>query len=329
MTTVLVLGASGFIGTRVMQLAAAAGHEVVAAAFVRPIEPVPGVQARNCDVRDGSSLVRAMTGVDVVVNCVSGDARTLTAGVVRMCEAAAACRSVRRIVHISSLAVYGSSDRWVDEQSAARPTGWYARAKHAAERAVAAWARGSSDAVLLRPGIVYGPLGEAWTLRIARLLHQGRLGDLGAAGDGRCNLVYVDDVARAAVAAVGLGPIDGCLAVNLAGSDGWTWNRYLRRMAAVAEAPRLAHVGRARLLSEAWLIAGPLRAAEALARRTGAFSGRVPDAIPPSLVRLFRQELIVDTALAEVRLRVAWTPASSGLRLAAASRTEPSATRFA
>ena len=43
---------------------------------------------------------------------------------------------------------------------------------------------GGLDAAILRPALVYGRGSALWSERVARLLRAGRLGDLGAAGDG-------------------------------------------------------------------------------------------------------------------------------------------------
>ena len=58
------------------------------------------------------------------------------------------------------------------------------------------------DAVILRPTCVFGPGSTQWTTRIARLLKARRIGDLGSAGDGGCNLAFIDDVVAAVLAAL-------------------------------------------------------------------------------------------------------------------------------
>ena len=79
-----------------------------------------------------------------------------------------------------------------------------ARAKCEAEAHMLTYARAGGTVVMLRPGCVWGPGSDLWVGRIGRLLRSRRLGDLGAAGDGWTNLVHVDDVCKAAVAALGL-----------------------------------------------------------------------------------------------------------------------------
>ncbi len=55
---------------------------------------------------------------------------------------------------------------------------------HAKAQIDLSWRPPYPGAVRLRPGIVYGPHSEWWSLKIGYLLVQGRLGDLGPKGEG-------------------------------------------------------------------------------------------------------------------------------------------------
>ena len=71
---VVVFGANGGVGRRAVEVAADAGHQVVAAARTPPGPPSgagPGsVVAAAVDVRDGGAVRRAVEGVDAVLWCV-------------------------------------------------------------------------------------------------------------------------------------------------------------------------------------------------------------------------------------------------------------------
>ncbi|MEH3106994.1 MAG: GMC family oxidoreductase [Sphingomonas fennica] len=171
MMRVLVLGAGGFVGARVSQALAAAD-------WADPVRgqrrPAPG--ALVVDTLKADDLARALDGVDAVVNCVAGSAEAIGQGAAALFAAAGG----RRVVHLSSMAVYGDATGDVTEDRPfARGHGAYGDAKIAAEEAAA-----GHDAVILRPGCIYGPGSAQWTWRPARLLAAGRLGDLGANGDG-------------------------------------------------------------------------------------------------------------------------------------------------
>ena len=67
---VMLTGAAGFIGTRVAEAVAAAGHEVVAVDAMLPAAHGPGAElsagVRRVDVRDAAALAPLLEGVDVV-----------------------------------------------------------------------------------------------------------------------------------------------------------------------------------------------------------------------------------------------------------------------
>jgi len=185
MTRVVVLGGSGFVGSAIVKGLAQAGFQPVA------VSRRQGTV--RCDATHEAALMPVLHGAQAVVNAVLGDADTMMAAT----RALASCAQKRdlRIVHLSSMAVYGPARGRVDEAAPMGGTGGYAEAKIACETLLA-----GTGAVILRPGIVYGPGGEQWAGRIFRLLRARRLGDLGEHGDGRCNFIHARDVAAAVVA---------------------------------------------------------------------------------------------------------------------------------
>ena len=171
---ILVLGANGYVGRRVVSALADSDWA----------DPVAGVrrarqQGREIvlDATDPAAVTRALGEVDAVVNCVAGSADAMTAGA-RALATALDARALR-LVHFSSMAVYGAArgDISEDHPMAANLQG-YAGAKVETERLLAA----RDTAITLRPGCIYGPNSPQWSLRIADLLRAHRIGDLGAAG---------------------------------------------------------------------------------------------------------------------------------------------------
>jgi nucleoside-diphosphate-sugar epimerase len=316
---VLVLGAAGFIGGRALAALAARPGVEVTAAWNRTEPRDAGVVRRlRVDATDAGALAAALAGMEAVVNCVAGGEEAIRRSGEALFAAAAAMAAPPRVVHLSSMAVYGSQQGDVDERAELRgDTGPYAAAKLAVEVAARRYPR----AVVLRPGCVYGPGSEQWSGRIGRWLRAGRIGDLGEAGDGWANLVHVDDVVAAIVAALAAPPgADGvdAAAFNLAARPNLRWNEYFARYARALGAVPVRRIPGWRLALEAKGLAVPLKVAELLARRVGLDATRLPEAVPPSLVRLFGQELRLDPALAERRLGLAWTPLDAGLAQSAA-----------
>jgi nucleoside-diphosphate-sugar epimerase len=208
------------------------------------------------------------------------------------------------------VAAYGSVEGIVDESAPLLgDLGPYSAAKARADAIVIACGR----AVLLRPGIVYGPGSVQWSDRIRRLLVSRRLGDLGAAGDGCCNLVFIDDMTAAVLSALRAPAIEG-QAFNLSLPSPPTWNEYFIRFAKELGAVPVRRITRRRLAIETKLLAPPLKILEILAARGGLDATRVPPAIPPSLLRLFRQELYLQSTKAQSILGMNWTPLEEGLR---------------
>jgi len=153
MSRILVLGASGFIGSAVAAHLAERGFEVRAGAR-RPAEARRRLPAFEWVAADFHDLTHAddwrplLDGVDAVVNCVgvlqdgAGDSlavahQTGPAALFAACEAA----GVRRLIHISAVGA-----------DAAAGTA-YARSKQATE---AMLARTALDWIVLRPSLVVG-----------------------------------------------------------------------------------------------------------------------------------------------------------------------------
>lgn len=315
---VLVIGATGYIGMRLMAL-------MHARADFTPIAASRG--ARGCDLRldtrDEAALTQALRGVDAVVNCVAGSAPAIADGAWALARAARTAR-VPAVVHLSSLAVYGDLQGPVDEASAwGQPQGWYARAKQEAERALRTLAHtrdGATPATrltVLRPGCVWGPGSALWVGRIARWLAQGRLGDLGELGDGWTQGVTVDDVCHVILRALqttdthaASGPVR---TFNLAAPDSPRWNDWFTDLSLALGRTPVRRIRPLQLRADACVLGPPLHAARTLLARTG-LAARWPEPISPGLLRLWSSTLRMDARAAGRELKLDWTPYPEALR---------------
>jgi nucleoside-diphosphate-sugar epimerase len=219
-----------------------------------------------------------------------------------------------RVVHLSSMTVYGSQLGEVAENAGlGSDVDAYGAAQVAAESILGRHAR----SIVLRPGCEYGPRCGPWSERIARLLQSHRLGDLGAEGDGVCNLLFVDDLVEAIVRSLRLPGVEGqCF--NLAMAAAPTWNEYFSLFARALGAVPVSRIGAARLQAESRLLAPPLKVLEMIGQRLP-WGYRPPPAITPSLLRVCRQNITVSSRRAEQALSLAWTPLAAGLSQAAAA----------
>ncbi len=169
MSTVLLTGGSGFLGSHVAERLSREGRRV--RALVRKssdtafLESLAGVELVDGSVGDAESLVRASEGVDAIVHSAGlVKARTpeefhaTNAGGTEKALEAARKQGVRRFVLVSSLAVAGPSHdgRPVTPTARPAPVTHYGRSKLSAERAVLA-AKDDLSVVVLRPPAIYGP----------------------------------------------------------------------------------------------------------------------------------------------------------------------------
>jgi len=229
---VLVLGATGFIGTRVVdELVLRHGAEVRATVrdyrkAVRlgrlPVEWVEATATEPSAMRDASR------GCDAVVHCAHPFSSPNESAALDLCRAAVAAASAttaRRLVYVGTTAIYGMGAREISDDTAPRPDTPYGRLKLSCERLLnREHDAGSIRLVVLRRSIVYGPFGPTWTVLPARQMSDGNL-VLPLDASGACNAIYVDDVAQSVARAVML-DTGSRVAVNLAADDRPSWRAF-------------------------------------------------------------------------------------------------------
>ncbi|MBV9578170.1 MAG: NAD(P)-dependent oxidoreductase [Chloroflexi bacterium] len=196
---VIVLGHSGFIGkplTALLQQRGAATH---------------GFSSREIDLRDATALGKldALMGEETTVFVCAAltpdrgatidaclDHLTMTGNLARYL----AQHSARKVVFVSSDAVYPMVEALVDEDTLTGPSGAYAVAKYTSERLIEMGAAGRNVPLLIvRPTAVFGPgdthnsYGPNRFVRTAVADHSVRL--FGQGEEQRDHL-YLDDLTR-------------------------------------------------------------------------------------------------------------------------------------
>jgi nucleoside-diphosphate-sugar epimerase len=204
------------------------------------------------------------------------------------------------------MTVYGSARGTVDE-SAPTPAdgGAYALAQLGADQLAAQY----RQAIRLRTGVEYGPGCRQWSGLIADCLARGRLGDLGASGDGICNLLFIDDLVTAILESLRRPQLQGKV-FNLAMAAPPTWNEYFNAFGKALGAVPIRRISRRRLSAEVKYLAPPLKIAQMLKLP-------LPPPITPSLVAACRQEIRLASVAAEAQLGLQWAPLGVGLERAA------------
>ena len=195
---ILVTGATGFIGGRVCERLVQAGAREVRA-LVHTFQKAPRIarlpiQLFLGDMLNPPTLAAALGNATIVIHCALGNGREIVRGtrnVLRVCKSA----GVRRMVHVSTAAVYGLKPPpfCETEDAPLRRTGdSYCDNKARAERAVRAYARKGLPVVILRPSIVYGPY-SFWSTRLITGLRKNHV-SLIDGGNGACNTTHVDNL---------------------------------------------------------------------------------------------------------------------------------------
>jgi nucleoside-diphosphate-sugar epimerase len=295
---ILILGAENFVGTRVKTALAASDWATPVAFSGSPKLLSP----------------ETLSDIHAVFNGTMGSPGAITANARALYGALERTDSGIRVVHLSSMTVYGSFTGDALESTPRRSDlGDYGAAQVTAEATASRYPK----TVILRPGCEYGPHSPQWSTRIARLLVSRRLGDLGADGDGTCNLLFVDDLVAAVMKAFRAPQIDGN-AFNLAMRSPPTWNDYFALFGRALGAVPIARIGRRRLKIESKLLAPPLKILELLGRRLNA-PAMAPPAITSSLLNLCGQNIALNVDKVERALDLKWTPLREGLRQTAAA----------
>jgi nucleoside-diphosphate-sugar epimerase len=206
---VLITGATGFVGARLATSLAADGHTV--RGLVRDADraralTAAGVELVTGDMTDRASLERAVQGVEQVFHTAAlvgdwpdpAEIKRVNVDGTRDLVQAARDAGVRRVVHLSSLAVYGNRHhRGTDESAPYCHGDPYTDAKIESERALFEFvARGEIEGVSLRPGFVYGPGDRTLLPKLLDALREGKFMFVGDGGK-QMNIVYVEDVVQA------------------------------------------------------------------------------------------------------------------------------------
>ena len=268
---VLVTGASGFIGSHLVERLVGLGYEV--RCLVRRTSslawlPVAQVRLVEGDLATGAGLGAACAGAGLVFHLAgvtkarsAADYHAGNAGATARVVEACAEAGVPRLVHVSSLAAVGPAGDAapLNEDAPCRPVSHYGKSKLAGERVVRSSAM-AARATIVRPPVVYGPR-DTDVLHIIRAAGRGWIAGIGRR-ERFFSLVYVKDLVEG-LAAAGTCPGAAGRTYFLAQPEPLSWSEFGAAAAGIC-GRRARHLAVPR--PAAWALGA---GAEAWARLTG------------------------------------------------------------
>jgi nucleoside-diphosphate-sugar epimerase len=219
MLKILVTGASGFLGRRLVQRLSVEGCSV--RALVRPSSNLrgietPGTEIALGDMADYASIERATMGVDVVVHAAAGTRGDETESYVSTVQGtrnvltACGIGRIKKLIYISSCSVYGIAGchdaQVITEESpleiSPEKRGRYSAAKQQAEALVTeSLGTAAFPIVVLRPGTLYGPGGTLYSPMMGARFSR-RLFVVFGDGTHALPLLHVDNLVDAVVSCI-------------------------------------------------------------------------------------------------------------------------------
>lgn len=245
MRRALVTGATGLVGSYIVERLQADGWAV--RALVRDPTRADwltalGAELVNGNVLDAAAVARAADSCEAIFHCAAAIIPDQSEWEVYRAtnldgtaNAIAAARTAgARLLHVSSVAVYGGASRYRStptdetvELPSLPDTAFYARSKRESEAMVlSAHARGEIWACAVRPDVIYGKRDRQFVPRVARVLSRGFFPVLGG-GRSTLAIVHAANVADGAVRAVAV-DVAGGKAYNLANDYDVTVRDFVR-----------------------------------------------------------------------------------------------------
>jgi nucleoside-diphosphate-sugar epimerase len=271
-----VTGATGFIGGHLAERLLGEGRHVrvlCRPGSERKLPPALADRAQIVlgDLRDAASLTRAVAGVSRVFHCAAqvsdwgalADFEASNVQGTRALYLAAHAAGVRRAIHFSSIAVFGTpSPPYFDDASplVSASRDGYTITKQSAEAVAREAFAAGLPLTILRPAVVYGRRGT-WLEYPLEMIEKGQLFLL-AGGSGTCHSCYVENLMDAALLAAEHPSALG-RAFIVADGEPISFRDYFAAVASLAGRPA---VSRSIPLAVARLLASALQASARLRR---------------------------------------------------------------
>jgi len=250
-TSVCVIGGTGFVGRHVVHLLQDGGYTVRVPTrryeSAKDLMVLPNVEPVEADIHDSQVLSTVLSGMDAVINLAGilheghgsrGNFQQVHVELPRKIVQACAAQGVRRLLHMSALGA--------DAQSKSA----YQRSKAAGEAAVRTAA--TLAVTVFRPSVIFGPE-DSFLNQFAALMRRLPVLAL-ACGDAKLQPVYVEDVARAYVSSLE-NPATFGQAYALCGPKVYSLQQLVQYVAALQRQRRwIFTLGKRASYYQAWLL---------------------------------------------------------------------------
>lgn len=244
---VLITGATGFVGCRLVERLALGSDYQVRALIHRFTGPGLARLCRlpvaivSADILDPAAVLEAADGCDFIIHLAYGRAgtehqrREITVKGTENILNAAVAQHAQKLIYFSTASVHGvapSGPALTESAPYEATTEVYRESKIEAEKCV--WkchAEHGLNTVIFRPPLIYGPYDYLWSEPIIKDIQSGAI--LINDGDGAANLVYVDNLIDAVFLALD-NDVGNGEAFFVVDEDNLTWKQvyeaYARRL---------------------------------------------------------------------------------------------------
>lgn len=200
----LVIGGSGFIGTRLCKRLTNANTKF--AIIDKAVSKTFPEQTTVCDIRNKNDLLEIKTEASVIINLAAehrDDVQDTSLydqvnvdGARNVCQYAEK-HNVKTIVFTSSVAIYGFAERNIDELGKINPFNDYGRTKYEAELVYTEWFNedpANRTLIIVRPTVVFGEQNRGNVYNLLKQIASGKFVMIGN-GENRKSMAYVENVA--------------------------------------------------------------------------------------------------------------------------------------
>jgi farnesol dehydrogenase len=315
--SILITGATGYLGSRLVQLLTSQGKAVRVLCRSRPASPLfyqPAVSVAMGAIEDTGSLDRAMAGISQVYH-LAAYARIwsrdkslyhlLNVTGTNNVLSAAQKAGVHKVLHVSTAGVVGPSREVPMNEDMPRHADFfnrYERTKWESEQVCLAFSRNGLPVTIVNPSRVYGPgldTGSNPVTKLIELYISGRWKIIPGSGGDIGSYCYVDDV------------VEGLVSGMETGRDG---ERYLLGGVNASFNELLAIVSRiSGVHNRSWHVPFFLLEAFSYAQLFVANTSGKPPMITPDWVRKYQYHWALDSSKAQAELGYHIRPLEDGV----------------